>query len=427
MLSALTKTPSKPTAAAPRVDSTFLSITLGESRQTVRILNIPPITSPVHDKARAFDYFTSQLLPLRHVVPTPELIATFASHFPTNTMSAETEASAIGNLTLRKLFCVDNLQGRAFLNSRGEEVPFKEEHIDNRPPDLYYYRFIATVDPLTVDQRLSSMKPFTIEFDLPLPQSSNPANTALAGDKTQQNLLAALNAAGNATPAAGGAQPITTTTPAHDGTVDETTNVTTPVISKWATTPKMFKALQHHHPGSKSAGITYHGPIDFLENQVTFNLIWPNPTPISLVPNKNGVPTINSVTDDIWKYINECRLMIFSLILRMDYVGSAVEHDQCSIEDIGNQLRRFTLSYTYRGKLRQSTPDLIFSRYLDLLPMLPEANDTWGFNLVNLFWSAMTSTIREAILDKGYALPPYANMRSKTQQKMHLVALRAVA
>ena len=111
MLSTLIKTPSKPTAMAPRVDSTFLSFTLGESCQTVHILNIPPITSPVHDKARAFDYFTSQLLPLCHVVPTPELITTFASHFPTNTMSTETEASTISNLTLHKLFCIDNLQG----------------------------------------------------------------------------------------------------------------------------------------------------------------------------------------------------------------------------------------------------------------------------------------------------------------------------
>jgi len=174
-------------------------------------------------------------------------------------------------------------------------------------------------------------------------------------------------------------------TPAHDDMVDKTTNVTTPAISKWVTTPKMFKALQLHHPGSKSAGITYHGPINFLENQTTFDLIWPNPTPISLVPNKNGVPTINSVTDDIWKYINECCLMLFSLILHMDYVRSAVKHDQHSIKDIGNQLRHFTLSYTYRGELRQSTPNLIFSQYLDLLPMLPEASDTWGFNLVNLF------------------------------------------
>jgi len=91
-----------------------------------------------------------------------------------------------------------------------------------------------------VDQHLSS----------PLPQSSNPANTALAGDKTQQNLLAVLNATSNATPATGGAQPINNMTPAHDGTVNETTNVTTPAISKWVTTPKMFKALQHHHPGS---------------------------------------------------------------------------------------------------------------------------------------------------------------------------------
>jgi len=39
----------------------------------------------------------------------------------------------------------------------------------------------------------------------------------------------------------------------------------------------------------------------------------------------------------------------------------------------------------------------------------------------------MTSTIRDAILDKGYALPPYANMHSKTQQKNHLVALHAIA
>ena len=52
--------------------------------------------------------------------------------------------------------------------------------------------------------------------------------------------------------------------------------------------PKLFHALQHHSNQQHNVGATYLGPLDFLENQQTFNSLWPQPLPVLAQPSQNG-------------------------------------------------------------------------------------------------------------------------------------------
>ena len=49
--------------------------------------------------------------------------------------------------------------------------------------------------------------------------------------------------------------------------------------------------------------------------------------------------------------------------------------------------------YTVKGETKSASPDAIYQRYMEELPMLPEDAETWGFNLVNLFWMSLTEQL----------------------------------
>ena len=128
----------------------------------------------------------------------------------------------------------------------------------------------------------------------------DPIGTTLSSNTTQQNLTVEINAAHTSATNA--------TNDMNNENLSTTTHMqaSTP-MSKWVTTPKMFQALQHHD-NIWAIGVTYHGPLDFLDNQETFNAILPNPKPVYLVPLKNGVRSITSLTDTIWRLIDEGHL-----------------------------------------------------------------------------------------------------------------------
>ena len=82
--------------------------------------------------------------------------------------------------------------------------------------------------------------------------------------------------------------------------------------------------------------------------------------------------------------------------------------------------------YQVEGETIHTTLDNIYSKYLDANPMLPDYSDSWGFNLVFIYWGSLTQNQHDQILKKGYRLPPYGEMRNKTQQKHHLNNLQAI-
>lgn len=410
------KPPAKPSDLT-RADD-FITLQLGESRQSIRVPVMPPIFANTHEKAKCFDYFANQILPLRHVIPPAEIIAAYAKHFPINTMSAENEAKSIADKIYNAFFDVINLEGRGFFNSRGKEVIFKNAHTKNRPAGLDYFRFISTVNPATIDKRLQQETPVTIEFDLPLPQLTK----AALQDRRSTN--ATHSTGPSPSTSAGGTGTGISTSSDSSTNADTAVNLfNTPTNDDLASTPKLLRALQHHETNQNSVGATYLGPLDFLENQQTFTSIWPYPTPVHV-----HLPTQGGIVDASVKLRALCDkyyVRLFNSIFRLDYVGSTENLDARTIEAIGTKLRRLTMVYTVKGETKYATPDSIYQRYVDELPMLPEDAETWGFNLVNMFWTSITETLKETLLERGYQQPPYKSMTTKQSQKEALATLRA--
>jgi len=118
------KTATKPTDLT-RMEE-FITLQLGESRQSVRVPIMPSIFANT-----CYDYFANQVLPLRYIVPPAEIIATYASHFPINTMSAENEAKTIGQSIYDAFFQTSNIKGHRFYNTSVCKIIFKDTHTTN--------------------------------------------------------------------------------------------------------------------------------------------------------------------------------------------------------------------------------------------------------------------------------------------------------
>ena len=71
------------------------------------------------------------------------------------------------------------------------------------------------------------------------------------------------------------------------------------------------------------------------------------------------------------------------------------------------------MTYQLKGETKHASPDAIYQRYLEELPMLPEDAKTWGFNLVNMVWTSLTEDLKGSLLDSGYKQPAYKQMLTK--------------
>jgi hypothetical protein len=420
----------------PHHSDGFVSIPLGKNgAHTIRVPHIPSLQATQHEKAKAFDYFTRQIIPLQTILHPAEIISAFAQHFPINAMPADARAHAIAEKIKAAFFDINNLEGRGFFNSHGAPIPFWNDATDPRPRGLDYFRFIATVHPASIDPRLNGKPPVVVEYDLPLPQTLPLDSQNTASLTNLRTNLFPENAPGiSPTHASHSTTPRPTTNANDDSNTSDDDNASctsqspnAPSPNTTINTPKMLRAMSHHSHNTSSSSFTYTGPLDFLDNQTSWSKLWPNPAPALVNPPGDG--GIIDISPSIQNPCNMYHMLLFTDIFRLDYVGSHQKLDAKSIESIGARLRRYTMVYTTNNSpdQRYSSPDSIYHHYLEELPILPDDAQSWGFNLVNLFWSSLTEPLRNTLLDDGYAQPLYKHLLTKESQLDNLAHLRSVA
>ena len=72
------------------------------------------------------------------------------------------------------------------------------------------------------------------------------------------------------------------------------------------------------------------------------------------------------------------------------------------LADISLALSSLKMISTHKGKLVVLTPDDLYSRYIEFLPLLAPNAMTWSFSLVTLFFHALPSELQEAVQSGGY-------------------------
>ena len=99
-----------------------------------------------------------------------DLVMVVSNELPISTESAMEEAEGAGTRLRKEIFCVDNLEGQYFLDSKGTHKEVTSEESSLRPEDLSYFAFLCNVNPKDVDKRIVREQ-LSVSFSLELPLS----------------------------------------------------------------------------------------------------------------------------------------------------------------------------------------------------------------------------------------------------------------
>ena len=131
-----------------------------------------------------------------------------------------------------------------------------------------------------------------------------------------------------------------------------------------------------------------------------------------------------SVHDKICKFVSLSHLLIFCRIVQRRYVGSS-DFDQSEIiADVETELSRLKLETRVRGQHQHMSPDELYRRYQDFIPLLPDDAHDWSFHLVVMFLNALPVTLKELILAQGYKFPRFSELSTAVLQQQTLDILR---
>ena len=120
--------------------------------------------------------------------------------------------------------------------------------------------------------------------------------------------------------------------------------------------------------------MTYTGSLNFLDSQDSFDLIFgSHPTIFRLTSGKNqqcaSKDTVYLATK-LNEFCNFCQLHIFCDSVQLQYVGTETYDSQKMLADISLALSSLKMISTHKGKIVVLTPDDLYSRYIEFLPLL---------------------------------------------------------
>ena len=440
--------------------TTFTTLTLGRTAHAIELLvpTAPPVHASSDLKARCFDYLADLLLEHSSLYSSAELIAAFG-HIPGSTYNATLESSTICSSIRSAFYQLPNLVGLGFRDHLGSPVTTSiTANPTTRPAGISYFAFRSTVTPATIDSRIL-LPSFTIEFWLALPQTLLVA----AQPTPATNLLDQFT-----TPAKTPPPPRPPKTTAVDLQLLEATALAAlgtatslDTLSDYSPdcyplfTPIQLQQLLLRIPATPAAlpppalalvsprmtavlastvasGSSYYGSLDFLDSQSVFDLTFPNPLPLRVIPSSTTSLSVDSLSlqQSLTAFIDQCKFQVFLPIFRSDYVGTADRNDAASLHATVQALKKLSMSYRNpaNGHWLNLTPDELYAEYSALTPLLPARVSLWGMNLVSQFHDALSPDLQDLLLaDSTYLTPDLSSLTCRSTQLAALRSLRFFA
>jgi hypothetical protein len=443
---------------------TFTTVSLGTERNaiSVQLLEFPKFDAPLLDKVQAFAYFEEILRQYRPQLSSVSVQLAYANNVPVSSSAAASEeANRIGCELYSSLFHVDNLSCLGFYDSSGSKVDITTDP-STRVNDIAFVNLEATIDPVAFSPDLHTIPPFVVPYYLKLPQSTDAAATP-STPTHQISATAAKTAADNAaalallsSALASGAS-IASLNLADASVTQALAALLSGAAGQPPSTPTSTARRLNYADGSASAppppspsvrrhlanatgqSQTFRGALDFLDCQSFFDTLFPstNRTPIGSLFSQSTASTVKSIdtiTDSIQDFLDLCRLTIFQSVIRLDYIGlhefTSSDHLQTTVK----RIRALRLDFHAKGKSIKGNPDMLYSKYLALIPLLPASHvNIWGLNLFSQFWEALGEDLTRRVSKLPRYLAIYKStfdltqMTTKASQMTALRELRSMA
>jgi hypothetical protein len=375
-----------------------------------------------------------------------------------STTAASEEANRIGCDLYSSLFHVGRLSCLGFHNSTGTKVNITTNPT-TRVDNIAFVNLEATINPITTfSSDLHTILPFFIPYYLKLPQTTttpNPPSSTPLPVSPSAAKTAADNAAGAiailSTRLANGASVaslnLTDAAVTHQALAAIISGTSrTPVAPPTPTArhlnyadgsstshPLPSPSIPCHLANASGHSQTFRGALDFLDCQSFFDTLFPptNSTPIGTLFARSSAKTAQSldvITDSIRDFLDLCHLTIFQSVIHLDYIGlhefTSSDHLQTTVK----RIRALRLNFHAKGKSVKGNPNMLYSKYLALIPLLPASHvNILGLNLFSQFWE----TLGEDLTRRVSKLPRYLliyqstfDLMQMTTKARQMIALR---
>ena len=150
-------------------------------------------------------------------------------------------------------------------------------------------------------------------------------------------------------------------------------------------------------------------------------------TTLALVKTSLALENVVTVQDKVSALVSLSRLLIFYRIVHRRYVGSADFDKSEIIADVETELSSLKLETRVRGQTHCISPDELYQRYQNFIPLLPDDTHDWSFRLVVLFLNALPVTLKELIIAQEYKPPRFSELTTTVLQQQALDILREKA
>jgi hypothetical protein len=181
---------------------------------------------------------------------------------------------------------------------------------------------------------------------------------------------------------------------------------------------------RYHGSDDSSVAISFHGPWNFMDSQEVFSIVLTE----DLIPHDPCWTDNSAVMENMRAYAARCGMYAFLRTVREDYVGTVDDLSYDAICGIGETLRGFSMEYSVHGKIHKCTPATLYTKYLNVIFLLPDDSRTWGFTLYDIYFNSLTAKIRKGINEsKEYVRPDFTKLATHTDQSDALVALKNAA
>ena len=181
------------------------------------------------------------------------------------------------------------------------------------------------------------------------------------------------------------------------------------------TSPKMNFLLRSGSTASDKTTVGYYGPFTFLDDQASFDKVFgKDPTMFPLLP-----LTKTFSRDDIDKFIDKCKFDVFIEACRGYFVGmQSKESSAQATHEACKQISALKQAYKDgpSGKMITDNPDMLFGKFMSLVPTLPDDATKWSIQLCYSYYNALTLELRTRMESDDFVMPKLNLLLTKRTQ-----------
>ena len=371
---------------------------VGLSDLSIRTLVPDPISAELYRKALTARLFFHQILSLADYpsIELNDILSTIASYFSISTGSAARDADTAAQSISRSFFHISNLTGVAFSDVAGKSI--KVPDTTSRLSDLTFFTFRSNVLATTVDIRAPN-KSLNLDFLRLLQSLSQSTLISTATDSPVKTTPPSTSINPQTVEALGFTLGNLSYDILSSMTPDELRNlvitaretISVPPINLFsiptsisfvAHKPSVSPKIDRVHSVAISGGfMTYIGPLDFLDFQSSFDTgFGDDPTMLRLNSRNRGQYTGEDTEyfrSKVIAFSNICRLNLLCDSVQLEYIGTEDYDSQNIFADISLALSKLKMNYIFRKKQIYLTPDDLFGRFTEFLPLLSPNAMTW--------------------------------------------------